>query len=117
MEGEGVDVAGRGPQPHDIAGDIPDERLLLAERFGHAEPTLDRHTPHRGVPMREASLNAAIAARSAGYDKSSFARFADEIGPLLEADDIARTVEFVLEQPPHVHPNDIMVRPTRQPYP
>jgi NADP-dependent 3-hydroxy acid dehydrogenase YdfG len=54
---------------------------------------------------------------AAGYDESAFARYAKEIGPLIEADDVARTVEFVIEQPPHVHLNDIMVRPTRQPYP
>jgi NADP-dependent 3-hydroxy acid dehydrogenase YdfG len=54
---------------------------------------------------------------ASGYDEIAFARYAAEIGPLIEADDIARTVEFVLEQPPHVHLHDIMVRPTRQPYP
>jgi NADP-dependent 3-hydroxy acid dehydrogenase YdfG len=54
---------------------------------------------------------------AAGYDENAFARYAEEIGPLIEADDIARTVEFVLEQPSHVHLNDIMIRPTRQPYP
>jgi NADP-dependent 3-hydroxy acid dehydrogenase YdfG len=53
----------------------------------------------------------------AGYDLAAFAQYEQEIGPFLTADDIARVVAFVLAQPPHVHLNDIVVRPTRQPYP
>jgi len=32
----------------------------------------------------------------------------------LEADDIARTVMFAVQQPPHVDVNEILVRPTAQ---
>jgi NADP-dependent 3-hydroxy acid dehydrogenase YdfG len=69
------------------------------------------------VTLVQPGIVATTFQAAAGYDKSSFARLADEISPLLQDDDIARTVEFVLEQPPHVHLNDIMVRPTRQTYP
>jgi len=32
----------------------------------------------------------------------------------LDPDDIARTVMFAIEQPPHVDVNEILVRPTAQ---
>jgi len=52
--------------------------------------------------------------RAAGYDAKWFRAIEDEFGPLLEPADIARTVEFVIEQPAHVHVDDIRIRPTRQ---
>ena len=33
----------------------------------------------------------------------------------LDADDVARTVMFVVSQPPHVDINEILIRPTAQP--
>lgn len=54
---------------------------------------------------------------AAGYDPEWFAAYSDEIGPVLEADDVARAIEFITSQPPHVHLNVAMLRPTRQPYP
>jgi NADP-dependent 3-hydroxy acid dehydrogenase YdfG len=54
---------------------------------------------------------------SAGYDRESFGRFMDSIGPVLTPEDVARMVLFVVSQPAHVHVNDLMVRPTRQEYP
>jgi NADP-dependent 3-hydroxy acid dehydrogenase YdfG len=53
----------------------------------------------------------------AGYEPSWFKQFADRIGPVLQPDDIARLVEFIVVQPPHVHINDVVIRPTRQDYP
>jgi NADP-dependent 3-hydroxy acid dehydrogenase YdfG len=50
----------------------------------------------------------------AGYDPQWFQTLEAESGPFLTADDVARTVEFVLGQPPHVHLDDIRIRPTRQ---
>jgi NADP-dependent 3-hydroxy acid dehydrogenase YdfG len=35
-------------------------------------------------------------------------------GPVLAADDVARTVLWVLEQPPHVDVNEVLVRPVGQ---
>lgn len=53
----------------------------------------------------------------AGYDSGPFGEFVQRIGPVLLGEDIARVVRFILEQPPHVHINDVVVRPTRQDYP
>jgi len=43
-------------------------------------------------------------------------RFAERMGDLvpLEADDVARTVEFVVDQPPHCSINEVLIRPTAQ---
>lgn len=53
----------------------------------------------------------------AGYDPVTFGQFMDKIGPVLDPDDVARSVAFVVSQPAHVHVNDIVLRPTRQEYP
>lgn len=53
----------------------------------------------------------------AGYDAATFGAFMDRIGPVLEPADVARTIGFVLEQPPQVSICDVLVRPTRQDYP
>jgi NADP-dependent 3-hydroxy acid dehydrogenase YdfG len=41
-------------------------------------------------------------------------KFREQIGELLEADDIARAVLFAVTQPDHVSVNEVLVRPTRQ---
>ncbi|MGC4804953.1 SDR family oxidoreductase [Micromonospora sp. DT233] len=51
---------------------------------------------------------------AAGYDPAWFAAVAEENGPLLEPDDVASVVEFVVGRPAHVHLDDIRLRPTRQ---
>lgn len=53
----------------------------------------------------------------AAYDPASFGAFMDSIAPVLAPDDIARTIRFIVTQPPGVHINDVMIRPTRQEYP
>lgn len=53
----------------------------------------------------------------AGYDDAQVERFKDNFGPLIQSEDIANAIHFVVSQPPHVHVSDIMVRPTRQDYP
>ncbi|MCA9299699.1 MAG: SDR family oxidoreductase [Phycisphaerales bacterium] len=53
----------------------------------------------------------------AGYDDEWFRGVLDRIGPVLEPEDVARTIRFALEQPAHVHLGDILIRPTRQDYP
>jgi NADP-dependent 3-hydroxy acid dehydrogenase YdfG len=53
----------------------------------------------------------------AGYDPQWVEGVFERIGPVLEPEDVARVVTFVAQQPPHVHINDIMIRPTRQDYP
>ncbi|MEO1583540.1 MAG: SDR family oxidoreductase [Planctomycetota bacterium] len=54
---------------------------------------------------------------SAGYEMDGFGAFMDRIGPVLNAEDISRSIVFAASQPPAVHVNDIMIRPTRQEYP
>ncbi len=53
----------------------------------------------------------------AGYDDAQVQHFHEHFGPLLQPDDIARAIHFVVSQPPHIHVSDILVRPTRQDYP
>ncbi len=53
----------------------------------------------------------------AGYDPKWVAEVFARIGPVLNPDDIARTIHFVVSQPPHVHLSDVLIRPTRQDYP
>lgn len=53
----------------------------------------------------------------AGYDPMNFGAFMRKIGPVLQPIDIARTVEFIVSQPAHIHIADVLIRPTRQDYP
>ncbi|MCC6321528.1 MAG: SDR family oxidoreductase [Phycisphaerales bacterium] len=41
----------------------------------------------------------------------------DRMGPVLDPDDVARMVGFIVSQPAHVHVSDLLVRPVRQEYP
>lgn len=51
---------------------------------------------------------------AAGYDPDWFRTLEAEQGPFLDADDVAAAIEVVVTQPPHVHLDDIRIRPTRQ---
>lgn len=51
---------------------------------------------------------------AAGYDMKWFNDVEQTQGPLLAPHDVAASIRFVLEQPPHVHIDDIRIRPTRQ---
>lgn len=53
----------------------------------------------------------------AGYDPAKFGAFMESIGPVLEPEDVARTIGFIVSQPAGVCVNDVMIRPTRQEYP
>lgn len=53
----------------------------------------------------------------AGYDDAWLKGVWERIGPVLKPEDVARTVSFIVQQPPQVHVNDVMLRPTRQDYP
>ena len=53
----------------------------------------------------------------AGYDPRWVDGVFEKFGPVLAGADIARVVSFIASQPPHVHVNDVMLRPTRQDYP
>lgn len=54
---------------------------------------------------------------AAGYSDELVQKFRDNFGPLLQSEDIANAIHYVVNQPPHVHVSDIMVRSTRQDYP
>lgn len=54
---------------------------------------------------------------AAGYDDTLVQQFEENYGPMLYGEDVAATINFVVNQPPHVHINEVMVRPTRQDYP
>lgn len=53
----------------------------------------------------------------AGYDPLTFGEFMERIGPVLDPEDVARTIAWITSQPAHVCINDVMLRPTRQEYP
>ncbi|WP_319586469.1 SDR family oxidoreductase [uncultured Desulfobulbus sp.] len=50
----------------------------------------------------------------AGYDAENFGTFTAQFGTLLEPRDIAEGIRWLLTLPPHVHVNEIMMRPTGQ---
>ena len=53
----------------------------------------------------------------AGYDEENFGKSVAKFGKMLQPEDVARSIRFVLEQPPHVHVNQLTIRPTGQDYP
>ena len=53
----------------------------------------------------------------AGYNADWQQNFMQKFAPVLQPQDVARVITFILSQPPHVHINDVMLRPTRQDYP
>ncbi|MDD2463165.1 MAG: SDR family oxidoreductase [Desulfobulbus sp.] len=53
----------------------------------------------------------------AGYGADNFDKFAAQFGKLLEPADLAESIRWLLSLPPHVHVNEIMIRPTGQSYP
>ena len=53
----------------------------------------------------------------AGYESDWFEETMERIGPALTPGDVARLVSFIVAQPPGVHVNDVVIRPTRQDYP
>jgi NADP-dependent 3-hydroxy acid dehydrogenase YdfG len=53
----------------------------------------------------------------AGYNKENFFNTVDQFGKLLEPQDIAEGIYWLLTLPPHVNVNEIMIRPSGQNYP
>jgi NADP-dependent 3-hydroxy acid dehydrogenase YdfG len=49
------------------------------------------------------------------YVQETIKKMYDEIGKVLDADDIARAILYAVSQPEHVSVNEILVRPTGQP--
>lgn len=69
------------------------------------------------VSLVEPGLVLSGFQEGAGYSDELVQSFKDKFGPLLVSADIANTIHFIVNQPPHVHISDIVVRPTRQDYP
>lgn len=53
----------------------------------------------------------------AGYNEENFGKTVAQFGKLLEPQDIAEAIRWLLTLPPHVNINEIMIRPTGQVYP
>jgi NADP-dependent 3-hydroxy acid dehydrogenase YdfG len=53
----------------------------------------------------------------AGYNHDNFYKNMERFGKVLDPLDVARVIAFVVTQPPSVHLNEIMLRPTKQDYP
>jgi NADP-dependent 3-hydroxy acid dehydrogenase YdfG len=53
----------------------------------------------------------------AGYTEENFGKGVAQFGKLLGPQDIANSICWLLTLPPHVNVNEIMIRPTGQPYP
>ena len=53
----------------------------------------------------------------AGYSEGMVRDFENKFGPLLQGNDVANAIHYIVSQPPHVHVSDILIRPTRQDYP
>ena len=53
----------------------------------------------------------------AGYDEENFGKAVAKFGDMLQPGDVARAIRFVVESPPNVHVNDLVIRPVGQDYP
>ncbi|PHQ78195.1 MAG: short-chain dehydrogenase [Phycisphaera sp.] len=69
------------------------------------------------VTLIEPGIVRSEFQESAGYEMEGFTAFMNSVGPVLRPEDISRSIMFTVSQPPAVHVNDVMIRPTRQEYP
>lgn len=69
------------------------------------------------VSLVEPGMVASGFQKMAGYSETQVEAFHERYGPLLEGADIAGAIAYIVNQPPHLHVSDIVVRPTRQDYP
>lgn len=130
-------VRGRDPESDKQWLDHPRDIVVLGSNVGrHISPfssmygatkfavgalgeALRREIGPRGVRVTliEPGIVRSEFQGVAGYDPGTFGEFMERVGPVLEPEDIARTVSFIASQPTHVHVNDVVIRPTRQEYP
>lgn len=54
---------------------------------------------------------------AAGYDDEQVHRFHEDFGPLIYGEEVADAIHYIVSRAPHVHVNNLMVRPVRQTYP
>jgi NADP-dependent 3-hydroxy acid dehydrogenase YdfG len=69
------------------------------------------------VTLFEPAIVRSGFQKVAGYNDEWERTVPEKYGPLLEPEDIARSVTFVVSQPAHVHLSNLIIRPTRQDYP
>lgn len=69
------------------------------------------------VTLIEPGLVGTNFQQAAGYSPQWFEEYSKEVGPILQPDDIAGIIGFLLALPGNVHMDNISVRPTRQAYP
>lgn len=69
------------------------------------------------VTLIEPGIVATNFQASAGYSKQWFNEYVNEVGPILQSDDISQVIEFLLSLPGNVHMDNVSIRPTRQTYP
>jgi NADP-dependent 3-hydroxy acid dehydrogenase YdfG len=53
----------------------------------------------------------------AGYTEENFGKAIQPFGKVLEPESVADSIAWLLTLPPHVNVNELMIRPTGQPYP
>ncbi len=53
----------------------------------------------------------------AGYTAENFGKSVAKFGKVLDPDDVARAIMFIVSQPAHVHVNELVIRPVGQDYP
>lgn len=69
------------------------------------------------VSLVEPGIVVSGFQEAAGYSEDMVNNFEERFGPLLQGEDVANAIHYIVSQPPHVHISDILVRPTRQDYP
>ncbi len=116
-----------GPRDIVVLGSVvgvnvsPFSAVYGATKFaiGAAAESLRRDVGSKGV--RVTVIKPGIVATEfqgvAGYDEENFGKVVAKFGQPLVAEDVARSIRFVVEQPEGVHINDLMIRPTGQDYP
>ena len=69
------------------------------------------------VSLVEPGIVVSGFQEAAGYSEDMVNNFEERYGPLLQGEDVANVIQYIVSQPPHVHISDILLRPTRQDYP
>ncbi len=126
-------MAGRDERPGVGRGDVvvlgscvgvnvsPFSGMYGATKFavGAAAEALRREVGGHGVRVTNVRPGIVISEFQdvAGYDAENFGKAIEKFGQPLQPDDVARTIGFVVSQPPHVHVNELTIRPVGQDYP
>jgi NADP-dependent 3-hydroxy acid dehydrogenase YdfG len=75
-------------------------------------------TPHR---IRVSTIKPGVVESEfqavAGYDRENFYNTIARYGSLLQPDDVADAITYMVTRPPHVSINEIVIRPAGQDYP